>query len=218
MEIPQITQHIHLDTIDSTQSYLRDNYHGGNVLVSAKEQTSGFGRQGKLWIHQKDSLAFSFSLRPCEIPTLTPLEVAVLIGIFFKEHNLKLKWPNDLLNEKGEKCGGILTQNIDGILFIGVGINLSLGRSIEERKSYPAGSLNIGNVSLKKLSNDIYQFILSNRLAPSKIRELWPKSCIHLNKEVEIDDICGVFKGIGPIGEALVSNKSIYSGQLSLRP
>jgi len=219
--MPHITQHIHLATIDSTQNYLRDNFNGGNVLVSTGEQTSGFGRQGKLWIHQKESLAFSFTLKPGEVATLTPLEVAVLISDFFKKIfslELKLKWPNDLLNEKGEKCGGILIQNIDGVLMVGVGINLTLGRPIKERTFYPAGSLKITRVSVRNLSRDIYEYILKHRLNPTIIKKSWAEKCIHMDATVQIDKLTGVFKGLGPMGEALVFNGevvSVYSGQLS---
>ena len=220
MEIPQITQHIHLPSVDSTQSYLRENLGSGNILVSTEEQTSGYGRQAKKWVHQEDSLAFSFTLNPCEVPTLTPLEVSVLIAKYFKNHysfELKLKWPNDLLNKKGEKCGGILIQNFEGVLIVGVGINLSIGRPIQERKMYPAGFLKIKNISSEDLSKDIYEYILGHRLNPELIRELWLKSCIHLGMEVQIDKVSGIFKGIGPLGEAQILGdeiKSIFSGEL----
>lgn len=220
MEIPQITRHIHLDSIDSTQRYLKEHLEKGNLLVSCVEQTEGVGRQGKTWIHQEGSLAFSFTLKACEIPTLTPLEISVLIALFFKKSfdlNLKLKWPNDLLNEQGEKCAGILLQNIEGTLIVGVGINLSMNRPIEKRELYPPGFLKL-NEAPKQLSRDIYSFILGNRLAPKEIRKLWKAHCIHLDMLVEIDKTEGIFEGIGELGEALLRSgeiKSIFSGQLN---
>ncbi|RLA63243.1 MAG: biotin--[acetyl-CoA-carboxylase] ligase [Epsilonproteobacteria bacterium] len=220
MERPQITQHIHLASVDSTQLYLKEHLEDGNILISAEEQTHGVGRQKKKWVHQKNSLAFSFTLKPCEVPTLTPLEVSVLIAKFIKENfalKLKLKWPNDLLNEKGEKCGGILIQNIEGRLIVGVGINLSMERPIEKRELYPPGYFKIITPN-KELIRDIYSFILNNRSTPDEIRDLWEEKCIHLGKQVEIDNITGVFEGIGEIGEALIRSDGIirvYSGQLN---
>jgi len=221
MERPYITQHIHLDSIDSTQSYLKDNLEEGNLLVSAVEQTGGIGRQGNVWAHQKDSLAFSFTLGPNEIPTLTPLEVAVLITMFMEKYyfqKLKLKWPNDLLTEKGEKCGGILIQNIDGRLIVGVGINLTLGRPIGKRDCYPPGSIDLGAVPLKDLSASVYEYILNHRLKAQEVRALWTNRCIHLGKKVEIDKLSGLFEGIGNLGEALLKGEKrikVFSGTLN---
>jgi BirA family biotin operon repressor/biotin-[acetyl-CoA-carboxylase] ligase len=212
------TLHVHLKTVDSTQNYLKAHYRGDPLLVSATEQTHGRGRMGKSWIHQKNSLAFSFSIKPAKMITLTPLEMGVLICQFFEKYyqiSLKLKWPNDLMTQSERKCGGILIETHNQDLFVGVGLNLSLGLPIEQ-SAYPPGCLDLEIPSQKDLCFDIYHYIVHNRLKLEEIKSLWLKKCIHLGKKMKVNGVdTGVFKSIGDQGEAIFSEGNrVFSGIL----
>ncbi|EQC46913.1 biotin--[acetyl-CoA-carboxylase] ligase [Bacteriovorax sp. Seq25_V] len=221
-------KHLHFDTISSTQDYLIENLEGSpeHFLVSAKHQSKGRGRSSNKWDSFSNSLAFSFKVAPSKVLTLTSLEIAILLIKFIDSEKVKLKWPNDLLSVDLNKCGGILIQLIDGVAIVGVGLNW--GQSVgEEHEEYKTGKGEISSAVLndtefETLPKAIYEFILQNRMEPSQIITDWNANCVHLGKKVTIldgdDRVDGIFKGIGPAGEAIIENNNkelkIYSGSL----
>jgi BirA family biotin operon repressor/biotin-[acetyl-CoA-carboxylase] ligase len=226
---------VHLGQCNSTQEYLKihlDNLQveDKSVLISTDLQLSGKGRSGNFWHSYEGSLAFSFCIKPSEVLTLSSLEIGVLISHFFEEKYRKiiqLKWPNDLMNDEG-KCGGILIQNIQDQLIVGVGLNLFQLEDQKRQDEYPHSFLfhhNIFSEDYKKiLPEKIYQYILDNRINSQRIIEEWNRLCIHKNQLVSFENgeelSHGFFLGIGNSGEALIEEngvtRSIYSG--SLRP
>lgn len=223
-------KHLHFDTIPSTQDYLIDNFEtlgSAETLVSCKSQTKGRGRGQNSWDSYQNSLAFSFLANTCENITLTPLEVAcVLLKFTSKSRNLKLKWPNDILDNDNKKCAGILVQVINNKALIGVGINWGVS---SENHSYKTGKSFICNQNLQDseyetIPKQFYEFFLNSRLANDEIITTWTKNCAHLNQKVLITEdnkvIEGIFTGIGPFGEAIIKNENgitkIYNGSLTI--
>jgi len=221
---------IHLREVESTQSYLKQNYHNlqEEILVSTSHQTGGHGRRGTTWKHLDQALAFSFTLKPNEKLTLTPLEVGCLLSKFFSPY-LSLKWPNDLINDRKEKVGGIICQLVGDIIVVGVGINLYVDPSIEFDFPYPVGGLfkdkpDLENNFHSTLALELYRHILKNRLSPQQTKENFIKYCSHLNQQVKITDhtkeFSGYFLGISPLGEAILESNGekikVLTG--SLRP
>ena len=216
--------HTHFNIIHSTQVYLRDNLvelkgHDNEILISTNEQTLGVGRKGNHWDSYPNSIAMSFTIRPNPVPTLTPIEIGILIIDFFKsEYNIpiRLKWPNDLLTNEGLKCGGIIAQYIDSETVIaGLGLNLGAHLNSETPIHYKHGLGNISNAielnleDQKSIPAKLYQFILKNRIYnEQEMQARFSTLCIHIGKNVKIDDdgafYEGSFKGIGKNGEALV--------------
>jgi biotin-[acetyl-CoA-carboxylase] ligase BirA-like protein len=227
---------IHLDQCESTQKFLIENFKNGNCynLVSCNYQSAGIGRGTNQW-HQLDStLCFSFTLKSHSKLTMTSLEIALILIEYFNikfSALLKIKWPNDLLDRQGKKCGGILIhtlgQNLEELV-VGVGINLF--ESQEQFNFNPGGVLDKprGSLLLKDKENlawDIYSYIYKNRLTTIAIRENFKKHCIHLNQNVSIHDneeiMSGVFREIGDYGEAILelpdkTLTKIYNGSLKL--
>ncbi len=226
--------HSHFNSIHSTQIYLRDNLtellaHDTNVLISTGEQTSGIGRKDNQWDFYDNAIAMSFTLKPHTTPTLTPLEIGVLITEFIKQEfnvGLLLKWPNDLLTSHGQKCGGILVQYIDSEKVIaGLGLNLGSLSNKETPVHYKHG---LGHVSELKLSSEdkkqipakLYSYILENRIQNvADLQQRFNKACFHIDYKVDIDDdgfnFEGVFQGIGQNGEALVEIDGVLKSFLS---
>jgi len=229
-------RHLKFEQLPSTQEWVKENiseYLGEALLVSTSKQVLGKGRHGNSWDQLGKSLAFSFVLTPCEVLTLTPLEIGCLVVNFFKNKgaDIVLKWPNDLLvleNDEIKKTGGILCHFLDNNkLLVGIGLNLeSVNTTKIENSKLPAGALKVGLSSYENFSHDlpyeIFHFILTNRLSKDEIRAQWSTDCYHLNKKVEILDghsrVSGTFKGIGENGEALIDSKDglkkIISGSL----
>jgi BirA family biotin operon repressor/biotin-[acetyl-CoA-carboxylase] ligase len=129
---------IRLESCDSTNSYLKDNYKDIKerlpLLVTSGRQTGGRGREQRTWVSPEgkglySSLAFSLPLDSKLY--LLPLIAAVSIIEMLEDIAsipLALKWPNDVLYE-GKKLAGILIENniTDKEIFsiVGMGINLN---------------------------------------------------------------------------------------------
>lgn len=226
--------HTHLDSSPSTQAHLKSlleqNTAIEDILVSTSLQTEGVGRSGNTWKPTENALAFSFTLKPNEVKTLTSLELGVLICDFLETLGQKvcLKWPNDLLTSDLKKCGGILCQLISpDLMIVGIGLNWGEG-TVEDGDSFkfPAGSIfpgkDISKSEQESIPSDIFNYILSNRIDASELPSRWEKSCMHLNKKIKIVDgkneSTGTFVGIGKIGEALLEvegkTQSFVSGSL----
>jgi len=213
--------HVHLESTESTQTYLKENLQElrsveHNVLISTSRQTSGFGRSGSEWEFLENALAFSFTLEPNEELTLTSLEIGVLLTKFFKDYDnleLLLKWPNDLLSPEQAKVGGILCNYKDPkTILVGIGINLGKMNIPKDKFPYPVDSLS-NDLLLKEedymeIPRAIYDYILTNRIRKDALKKFWNNVCIHLHKEVSIIDgdlkTVGIFRGIDHDGSALL--------------
>ena len=225
--------HIHLKHCESTQKYAIEelSQQKGDFLISCDVQTKGRGQGNKTWDSLGENLSFSFNASPAEPVTLTSLEMGVLLCDFFKKHyHLKpqLKWPNDLLNELNQKCGGILINNPNrNQLIVLIGNNLN-GNDKKLKSEYriPAGFLfgESTHKSKKELCYEIVMYIKKNRLKNTDIPKEWNRLCGHMNQRVAIFDECsethGTFIGIGINGQALLETsagqKEFYSGSLKL--
>ena len=218
-------EHLHFNEIASTQSHLIELLNQGSdtKLVSAKEQTSGRGRSSNTWDSYENSLAFSFIAESATTPTLTSLEIGVLICKFAKNSQLSLKWPNDIINSEGQKCGGILIQLINNIPVIGIGLNWGISKHNDSYKTPKGNIFNeaISEDDYKNIPGDIYKYITNNRLTDSEIITEWNLLCSHKDKQVSIIDTSeakGIFKKIGPFGEAYLdingNIQKFYAGSL----
>jgi BirA family biotin operon repressor/biotin-[acetyl-CoA-carboxylase] ligase len=166
----------------------------------------------------------SFTLKPNEVLTLTSAEVSILICEYFKS-KIKIKWPNDLINSEGQKCGGVILQKVGDTLVVGVGLNMTF--IPKDKFDYPVGSiLNIDTkFSAQNESKNLYAFILKNRLSRTAVKSRWQKLCSHLNKEVvlieESVEFHGKFLGIGDHGQAILESpfeiKELYNGSLRIK-
>lgn len=226
-------KHIHLASCDSTQTYLKELISSGvagDYLVSCDVQENGIGQRSNTWDSYKNSLCFSFTAKENEILNLTSLEMGVLICSFFKttfNTNLKLKWPNDIMNTEGEKVGGIIiNKSGDQMPIVGIGLNIA-GDNGEINKDYDikAGFIfkSFNHYSKEDLSHLIFNFIHTHRLKAQSTVEKWNSYCMHLNQSVTIiddDKVQGTFIGIGEYGQAIIKNKintlEFYNGSLRI--
>ena len=116
----------------STQDVARQNFvkSGARTVVSAERQSAGRGRMGKSWATAPRAIAVSACWQPAwpaENYGLLPL-VAALAAVDAAGESgapeLRLKWPNDLVDEDHKKVGGILSEATGGVVTIGLGVNL----------------------------------------------------------------------------------------------
>ncbi|CAN5423687.1 hypothetical protein BH11ARM2_BH11ARM2_33590 [soil metagenome] len=110
-------------TQDDAARFLRKDEPWGAVLTH--DQTGGRGRQGRVWwARAGDSLAVSMIFRDYRNHT-APWLIGMAVGIATAQAaSIRLRWPNDLFWQ-GKKVGGILTEIIDGVPVVGLGMNLN---------------------------------------------------------------------------------------------
>ncbi len=216
---------IQLDSINSTNSYLKDLIKSENVqegtIVCTKRQTAGRGQRGNVWNAESDkNLLLSFVLYPKFLTAdrqfllskITALSVYDFLHIYL--NNLSIKWPNDLyVNDL--KIAGILIENtlsgmnIDNSI-IGVGINVN---QVDFDKSIPnpsSMSLQTGNTfNLNTLLDELcgklnfwYKKMINSQL--SDIDNNYINSLYRFGKQSDFKDKNGKFtatiNGIDTLG------------------
>lgn len=130
-------------TNDEAARLARAGAKHGTVVI-AERQTSGRGRDGRLWESPPGGLYVSAVLRP-SLPLVAVPPMTLAIGIALAEAvkttgaRGTLKWPNDLLVD-GRKLAGVLVEaqsqgnRLESVV-VGIGVNLTgeLPESLGER-------------------------------------------------------------------------------------
>lgn len=128
------------DTLASTHDYLNNHlseFVEGEIVIT-KNQYSGRGHGNNRWESKPgENLTFSFYVRPDNVAADQQfyLNMAISLGVFdfirshMTNHQIKVKWPNDIYIDSG-KAGGILIHHAirgNHILHsvIGIGINVN---------------------------------------------------------------------------------------------
>jgi biotin-(acetyl-CoA carboxylase) ligase/SAM-dependent methyltransferase len=115
-----------LKQCESTMDEAKKLPQKGWQRVITEKQTGGRGRRGSSWISKYQDLLATWSIRKTILEAIDPGLLQVLIGS--KIANILdqyCKWPNDIVNSRGEKIGGILIEmdSVNDNLRIGLGIN-----------------------------------------------------------------------------------------------
>ena len=117
------------ESVESTQALLDSGMTEGSVVV-ADHQTAGRGRMGRTWEAPPGSaLLMSVLLKP---PGGRPLpQLALVAGVAVADAlerltdlAVQIKWPNDVMLRR-HKVGGILAEARDGVVVLGIGVNLN---------------------------------------------------------------------------------------------
>lgn len=233
---------VHLDTVDSTNLYLKKLAGSGadiGTTVLADEQTAGRGRTDRKWVSGAGGLYCSILLEARE-PRLAP-ELSFVAAIAVartlrrsvpEEVEVNLKWPNDCLLGGG-KVSGILCEVAEGSrCVVGIGINVCQPTLAE-----------VENARFAPVT--IQQFLGADQLSPSELfsqlrgellrvyaeylrrgfaflRKEWEARSTFVGKKVRIDDgseeFEAVFLGLSERGAMRVSSdrgeRLFYSGEI----
>ena len=137
---------IFLESIDSTNLYLKSNYQKLDHLtwVSARYQTMGKGTKKRVWFGNEDSLMCSVLIKrhiDFKDMKLIPLLAVKSLHTVLSKHlkGIMIKWPNDLL-VNNKKVSGILVESIIEdksvhALVIGFGVNINQNHFPDEIKN-----------------------------------------------------------------------------------
>ncbi len=123
----------------------------GSVLA-AEWQSAGRGRMGRTW-HSGLGNALTFSLLwrfESGLSALSGLSLGVGVAIMralrkLGTKNVGLKWPNDVLDDRGKLAGILIEAQGDmlgpSVVVIGIGLNLRLPPSVSQRIDQPVSAL-----------------------------------------------------------------------------
>lgn len=133
----------HLDMVDSTNRYLRDEAENlwvdGKeiVAVTARHQTAGRGQRGNVWSsNDGENLLLSMLVRPgssIEVANQFLLSQAVAVSLHaaMKCYGIetKLKWPNDIYVGNRKLAGILVELDYSGAFvdqaIVGIGLNVN---------------------------------------------------------------------------------------------
>lgn len=166
-------------------------------IVSAKEQTNGRGRLGRVWEAQAGNLFVSFAY---EVLTqnighqviISALAVFETIRFFAPFCDVKIKWPNDVFVE-GKKISGILFEKgPENCWIMGVGVNVAQTPKVSNLlyEATSLADLNIKtsrSVVLEKLIEEFDKLQVKYKANGfSYIKGLWLDNCYLRAKKVVI--------------------------------
>lgn len=235
---------VFLETIESTNSFLKTNPFPNRTIAYTFNQTKGKGRNQKNWTDFKDkNIALSYLLK--SNPSFNNITWFIatcslsLINILkkLKIKNFWIKWPNDIyINEN--KLAGILAESIwkSGKIekiIIGIGININCTENDLKKLDNKATSILIESGSNQNLNIFFNNFkdelsfwldLLINKKNINKIRKTWLQYCKILNKKVEWlngnTKETGIIKDINKNGSLIIriNNKKeiINSGEVKI--
>lgn len=164
---------IHFETIDSTNTYLKENYEklDNFTFVSADFQSAGRGRNNRNWKSEKgENLLFSLLIKDKALidkfSSLSVISAFSIIKALNLEH-LSIKWPNDIYYKDSKLCGILLeavTRNEIECLIIGIGLNVNQREFVGEYKRTPTSLYQIINQSqdIRLLKDKIFNQIYSD--------------------------------------------------------
>ena len=235
------------DRLASTNAHMREQFlrgmpiHSG-LIVAAREQTAGRGRQDRTWLSAPNqnlccSLFLETTAELMAVPSLTmAATLAITEMLNAKRIPAAPKWPNDILVGRKKICG-ILSERVErtenpqtGII-VGIGLNINMTPAEAAAIDRPATSMLIETGQ----AGDPEQ-TLESLLAPLEewigqwekggfdaLRPTWTQKAGPIGKTLTVHDgdlrKTGRLAGFGGQGELLLQTpdglETIWSGDVS---
>ncbi len=210
---------IRLDEATSTNDVAKSHGKSGEaegLVVVAKRQTRGRGRQGREWVSPVGGLYLSVLLRPDvdpkELTRLTVYSAVPVARAIEKVTGLRtgLKWPNDIQIE-GRKVAGLLVEGTGqqgkvAFVVLGIGINVNIAAS------------DLGMEGATSLSEELGRTVDHERLLEEILLELRHYYERFLKRESPEDDYIARSSVLGRQIEAAVGRETFRGKALYLAP
>nr|WP_167085513.1 biotin--[acetyl-CoA-carboxylase] ligase [Rhizomicrobium palustre] len=214
--------------IDSTNEEARRRAlagEAGPLWITAERQTKGRGRRGRVWQAPPGNLSATLLIRPdrpaqecAQLSFAAALAVSDMLAHYASRHDIRLKWPNDVLVE-GRKIAGILLESEtqpDGLmrfLAIGIGVNLAAFPPETEFPATALGALGLTppapKAALTRLAGAFlkwYEVWRGEGFAP--LRAAWLARAYGIGRPIRVrlaaEDIHGVFRDLDETGALLL--------------
>ena len=210
------------DIVSSTSDIAAEAAREGaqeGAAFRAKIQTEGRGRHGRNWSSPQGNLYVSVVLYPqrplaewASLSLVASLALADALARFRPSHDIRLKWPNDVLY-KGLKCAGLLLEKKDNAVILGLGVNINAAPAAVD--GWPAGCINDNDDEASYLTADdlmeafaealVMRYRLWSEKGFTAQREDWHSMAAHLGQGLVIDRgegemLKGVFHGLNEDG------------------
>jgi BirA family biotin operon repressor/biotin-[acetyl-CoA-carboxylase] ligase len=237
-----------VDTASSTNTLLMQQAAAGapsGTVLAAEWQRSGRGRMGRPW-HGSigGGLTFSVLWRFTQgAGALAGLSLACGLAIvralnLLGAHDVRLKWPNDVLWNARKLAGILIEMQGDALgpsaVVIGIGLNVRLDNAVRSRIDQPAGDLEQAcgrtierSIPLGTIVSQLFAILerfAEHGFAP--MREEWQRHHAHQGKTVHLKLPSGrvergVARGVADDGALLFESgnalRRLHSGEISLR-
>ena len=152
-------------TLPSTQKELIRRLKNGisvaPLAVISANQTDGVGSRDNSWSGGEGNLFTSIAIPISTLPTDLALASSSIYFAYFMESALRdigetvwLKWPNDIYT-KNSKIGGVITQKINDILVVGIGINLKNSQNGYSSLDSDIQAVDLLDIYLDKLAHRV---------------------------------------------------------------
>lgn len=146
---------VFFDKIDSTNTYIKNNYETLNHLdvVVSRTQSKGRGRSDHTWMSDKGNLYFSYVLKNVRLDTVFQelTHISVCVTNVLRKHGIEawIKYPNDIIVQH-KKITGILietqgNQKLD-YMVVGVGVNVNSRSFLDLEHKATSMSLETNNL------------------------------------------------------------------------
>ena len=199
------------------------------TFVVAKKQTNGRGRIDRSWSDPSGNFSGSILIKIDEdLQNLALRSFVAALSVFDaidqkigKEHELLIKWPNDLLLNGKKICGILLeTRNFGTVsaLVIGIGVNLLSSPNLDKNQNIiiKPGSIlaetgvKLDPIDFSELIAD--QYVLREKqfrtMGFSKIRKIWMDRTTKLGKRITARtpnfEYHGIFDSVDEKGQLIL--------------
>lgn len=214
-------KYVFLKSVDSTQSYIKEQLKENNtdVIVRAEVQECGRGRTDRNWRSPSGGLWFSFDAE--FFNDMITLAVGVATRRACEEvynHRVLLKWPNDLILN-GKKVAGILCERCEDRVVIGIGINTNVEKiEVENSTSFREITNKVidNEILMHKIIDNFFELVYKSEDIITDFR----KNMAFLGEEKYISAIKrnAKIKGISDQGHLIIedegSMKEVFIGEI----
>jgi BirA family biotin operon repressor/biotin-[acetyl-CoA-carboxylase] ligase len=219
----------YVEEAESTQALLGPDDPEGAVAV-AGHQTAGRGRLGRRWeAPSGTAITASLLLRPAagapiqQLSLVGGLAVAETVEAAL-DLSAQLKWPNDVMVDR-RKVAGILAEARDGIVVLGIGLNVNQTRDQlpEDARVAPASLRTVDGIE-RELAP-----LLADLLERLELHyDAWTAGGLDAvfdgigsrdylrGRRIAVDGLEGVGGGLDRQGRLLVDGRPVDSGEVEL--
>ncbi|NRB02678.1 MAG: biotin--[acetyl-CoA-carboxylase] ligase [Rhodobacteraceae bacterium] len=197
------------------------------VWIMAHHQTQARGRRGRAWSMPKGNFAATLLLPVSESPETVALRSFVaslalreaLLEAGAMEHQVALKWPNDVLLNGG-KVAGILLESAGGLdkVFIGIGVNLVAAPGQDQVEEGAVRPVSLKGEARVTVAPEDFLTMLARSYADweerfqtygfAPIREAWLRNAARLGEVVTArtvrEEYLGTFRDVDLAGQLVL--------------
>ncbi len=228
----------------STNDDARELARGGapeGTVVLASRQTAGRGRLGRVWASPAGGVYASIVLRPqVETPDAIVLPLVVALGVARGLESLgvpvRIKWPNDVLDERGRKIAGVLLEGLSegwrvSWVVAGIGVNVRAAPSKADAASVDEAldrRLPLATVTAAVLDGVAEAYGEWRDGGFGALRADYDRRAWLTGRDVTVSDasggaiVSGRVTGMDAVGRLLVSGArgetAVVTGDVTLRP